>query len=118
MHKQQALVDVGGVSRMGLLHGMVKASRVHRAPVDGEITGDEIPGVVGAPHDSPHCFLAPKLARFFLDPRRYDEDHGVGALQGVVMNIWLDAQQTEETQFASDNIPTTAERKAEGELDI
>ncbi|KAH7229971.1 hypothetical protein B0J15DRAFT_411138, partial [Fusarium solani] len=111
-------VDVGGVSRTGLLHGMVKASRVQRAPVDGEVTGDGITGVVGAPPDICSCSLAPKLARFFLDPRRYDEDHGVGALHGVVLNIWLDAQRTGETQLASDNVPTTAERKEEGELDI
>lgn len=100
------------------MHGMVKASRVQRAPVDGETTGDGITGVVGAPPDICSCSPAPNLARFFLDPRRYDEDHGVGALHGVVLNIWLDAQPTEEIQLTSDNVPTIAKRKEEGEPDI
>jgi len=77
---------------------MVKASRMGPAASVG-MTGSEVCEAAAAAATAatpPNLFYYPmtaSMARLFVDSRRYDEDHGRGAMQDVVTNIWLEAAQ-------------------------
>ncbi|RYC81043.1 hypothetical protein BFJ63_vAg16054 [Fusarium oxysporum f. sp. narcissi] len=58
---------------MALLHAMVQASRTSPNPLE-----------IGDGHLC--CNRIPK-AKFLIDSRRYDDDHGEGAMQDIVNKI-------------------------------
>lgn len=80
-------IDVAGITKTMLLHAMVEDSRVEpSAPVPKGHQGYE---TIDATCSSLRNSSSRTVTRFTVDSRRYDEDHGQGALQRVVAGIIL-----------------------------
>ncbi|KAF4950791.1 hypothetical protein FSARC_13088 [Fusarium sarcochroum] len=87
----QSFIDIADISTMALFHAMVQASRTSPTTL---VIGDGQHGRMKAMSENPNysCDGTPK-ARFLIDPERYDDDHGEGAMQEVVTKIREERRQ-------------------------
>ncbi|OBS16336.1 hypothetical protein FPOA_13000 [Fusarium poae] len=85
-------IDIADISTMALLHAMVQASRTSRAaPMmeHGQSWRKK------AMSQRPDCDCnGPYKWNFLIDPERYDEDNGEGAMQKVVTKIREERRRT------------------------
>lgn len=87
-------VDVGGVSKTALLLAMMNDSRDRRISAD-ERRRTKSPQIGISQPDQPYLFLPQRMPRMSVDSSRYDEEHGVGALQELITRILKDTTQME-----------------------
>jgi hypothetical protein len=87
-------VDVGGVSKTALLLAMMNDSRDRRISAD-EGRRTKSPQIGISQPDQPYLFLPQRMPRMSVDSSRYDEEHGVGALQELITRILRDTTQME-----------------------